>query len=354
MFISSSRKIWVQLERRFSIVNGSRKYRLNKQLYELKQNGEGGDSSSMYGKGQIERCSVCGKKNHSADKCWKVIGFPKDHPKNKKNQKGKWKENAQSSRWNTGKGVGKISANFAQGENVITHVGTAKVGKELELKEVLYVPEFQHSLLLVSKLVKAGEHKVNFYPSLCAISNSTGRLVNIREEHDGLYYLIERSVQEAVSRLKKNSSKKETKMKAVVNLGQERKEKTTDEDELEGNAESTEEEEEVDRESEADEIQETADEGDVLMETTEPKPVRSTRGHRLPQRIEDYDMGKQKGNKVAKGWRRVAEWWWFGGVLFDVLLVFAVKAVILLLFGGEGCRFGGGGGDGDGEQWWWN
>ncbi|KAL2925924.1 Pumilio-like protein 3 [Bienertia sinuspersici] len=39
MFISSARKIWVQLKQRFSVVNGSKKYEMNKQLYELKQNG---------------------------------------------------------------------------------------------------------------------------------------------------------------------------------------------------------------------------------------------------------------------------------------------------------------------------
>ncbi|KAJ8436185.1 hypothetical protein Cgig2_021856 [Carnegiea gigantea] len=34
----STREIWLQLEQRFSISNGSRKYRINKEIYEIKQN----------------------------------------------------------------------------------------------------------------------------------------------------------------------------------------------------------------------------------------------------------------------------------------------------------------------------
>ncbi|KAL2896606.1 Retrovirus-related Pol polyprotein from transposon RE1, partial [Bienertia sinuspersici] len=39
MFVSSAREMWKQLEQMFSDVNGSRKYRINKELYELKQKG---------------------------------------------------------------------------------------------------------------------------------------------------------------------------------------------------------------------------------------------------------------------------------------------------------------------------
>ena len=38
MYMTSSREIWVNLEKRFSLTNGSRKYRLNRELYEIKQN----------------------------------------------------------------------------------------------------------------------------------------------------------------------------------------------------------------------------------------------------------------------------------------------------------------------------
>ncbi|KAL2906933.1 hypothetical protein RDABS01_005643 [Bienertia sinuspersici] len=32
-------------------------------------------------------CSVCGRKKHTADKCWKVIGYPRWHPEYKKQQR---------------------------------------------------------------------------------------------------------------------------------------------------------------------------------------------------------------------------------------------------------------------------
>lgn len=37
MFVESARAIWIQLEKRFSLTNGSRKYKLNKEVYETKQ-----------------------------------------------------------------------------------------------------------------------------------------------------------------------------------------------------------------------------------------------------------------------------------------------------------------------------
>ncbi|KAL2897005.1 Carbamoyl-phosphate synthase large chain [Bienertia sinuspersici] len=257
MFIPTTRKIWMQLEQRFSVVNGSRKYRLNKQLYELKQNGvnineyyttmkiiweevenlrdlpaitsltpeEEGDALAMYGKGWVEGCTICGKRNHTTNKCCKVVRFPKDHPKNKRPHKGRWKENTLSGKWNSGKGVGRTSTNSSQGESrsislqqleqmikIMAGIssqpseceeeGTARVGKDLDLKEVLYVPESQHSLLL----------------KLESTSKSL-RLINVGEEHDGIYYLMEKSMEEAISKLKQRSPKKKVKMKAVANLG---------------------------------------------------------------------------------------------------------------------------------------
>ncbi|XP_021723121.1 uncharacterized protein LOC110690566 [Chenopodium quinoa] len=40
MFVNSSSQIWTELERRFSLTNGSRKYKLNKDLYETKHQGK--------------------------------------------------------------------------------------------------------------------------------------------------------------------------------------------------------------------------------------------------------------------------------------------------------------------------
>uniref|UniRef100_A0A803NB71 Retrotransposon gag domain-containing protein n=1 Tax=Chenopodium quinoa TaxID=63459 RepID=A0A803NB71_CHEQI len=38
LYVNTARETWVQLEKRFSMANGSRKYKLNKDLYSLKQN----------------------------------------------------------------------------------------------------------------------------------------------------------------------------------------------------------------------------------------------------------------------------------------------------------------------------
>ncbi|XP_021735117.1 uncharacterized protein LOC110701794 [Chenopodium quinoa] len=40
MFVNNLSQIWTKLERRFSLTNGSRKYKLNKDLYETKQQGK--------------------------------------------------------------------------------------------------------------------------------------------------------------------------------------------------------------------------------------------------------------------------------------------------------------------------
>ncbi|KAL2938691.1 Retrovirus-related Pol polyprotein from transposon RE1 [Bienertia sinuspersici] len=40
MYVDSARQIWKQLESRYSLTNGSRKYQLNKSLYETKQRGQ--------------------------------------------------------------------------------------------------------------------------------------------------------------------------------------------------------------------------------------------------------------------------------------------------------------------------
>uniref|UniRef100_A0A803LRV8 Retrotransposon gag domain-containing protein n=1 Tax=Chenopodium quinoa TaxID=63459 RepID=A0A803LRV8_CHEQI len=40
VFVNSSSHLWTELERRFSLTNGSRKHKLNKDLYETKQQGK--------------------------------------------------------------------------------------------------------------------------------------------------------------------------------------------------------------------------------------------------------------------------------------------------------------------------
>jgi len=40
LFVKTAAKIWSELEKRFAIANGSRKYHLNKETYSLKQDGQ--------------------------------------------------------------------------------------------------------------------------------------------------------------------------------------------------------------------------------------------------------------------------------------------------------------------------
>lgn len=185
MYMSSAKDIWNNLEKRFALTNGSRKYKLCKDLYALKQNNlsiieyytsmktvweeldsmnmlpsvtsttpevlklldtintqkeesrlfqflngvnemfntqrsnllmltplptvetacatleqeeaqravlnasSSNEIMAMYGKAQSDRpllCTVCDVKGHSADKCWRVVGFPKWHPRNNRPQ----------------------------------------------------------------------------------------------------------------------------------------------------------------------------------------------------------------------------------------------------------------------------
>ncbi|KAL2900330.1 Gag polyprotein [Bienertia sinuspersici] len=125
MFMNDACYIRKQLEKSYSINNGAKKYNLNRQLYETKQQGkpiseyytlmkgleifkhekEDADVMAMYTKkaevackkygksGHLTEkcwaCRACGKTGHSSDKCWTVIGFPS---KNSRSAVGKGKE----------------------------------------------------------------------------------------------------------------------------------------------------------------------------------------------------------------------------------------------------------------------
>ncbi|KAL2924831.1 Retrovirus-related Pol polyprotein from transposon TNT 1-94 [Bienertia sinuspersici] len=247
LFMSSAKEIWKNLETRFSQVNGARKYKLNKEVYDLKQKdlsisdyytnmralweeidglniyppithmnpeinafiralnqqkeelrlfqflngiddddyagmrtqilmksplptveeacnmfmqeeaqkeilkGEKaeGDPVALYSKGGggkdstcEEGCSVCGGKKHTADKCWKIVGYPKWHPMYKKQQRQKEGEPGRKAYAKKGIKTEKFAGNVqTQGENATALTprqveqllkllpGTSKAGK---------------------------------------------------------------------------------------------------------------------------------------------------------------------------------------------------------------------------------
>lgn len=207
LYLRTSRDIWVQLESRFKVTHGSRKYKLSKEMYDTKQDGTpindyytrmralweefdalnhlppittlteeinefvGAmnnqlseqrlfqflnrvdedynpqrsqllmrtplptveeacasliqeeaqkevlniskltlESSAMYNKNNAEGgCTVCGGKNHGAETCWHVVGFLKNHPKNRQPQK---KPRRDGNKWSKARNpVNRMAAN---------------------------------------------------------------------------------------------------------------------------------------------------------------------------------------------------------------------------------------------------
>ena len=110
--------------------------------------------SAMYNKGvSHERgCFVCGGKYHTAEACCHVIGFPKGHPKNKKQSKYNTKEETSSGasrRWNNPK-TNKMVANV-QSQN---EAGPAKISQQ-QLEQLLkLLPSISKATNLVQKLKK--------------------------------------------------------------------------------------------------------------------------------------------------------------------------------------------------------
>lgn len=73
---------------------------------------------------------------------------------------------------------------------VITHIGDVKLPNGLQLKNVLYVPQFKHNLLSIHKLAKDSKCDVVFQPDRCTITDSiTKCVVGMGKMKQGLYYL---------------------------------------------------------------------------------------------------------------------------------------------------------------------
>ncbi|GKE54690.1 hypothetical protein Tco_1489846 [Tanacetum coccineum] len=110
MFIGTISEIWQQLERRFSLSAGSRKYKLNKDTYELTQSGCSVEEHYSHQRSQIlminplpcveNACSLIQQEesqrmllgsapSHPPKKCWEKVGYPPWHPKSKISQANK-------------------------------------------------------------------------------------------------------------------------------------------------------------------------------------------------------------------------------------------------------------------------
>ncbi|KAL2904950.1 Retrovirus-related Pol polyprotein from transposon TNT 1-94 [Bienertia sinuspersici] len=89
MFLNTAHAIWKELETRFSRTDGNRKFQVNRAVYYNWQNG----------------CFVCGGKTHTAEKCWRVIGYPKWHAKSRRFPQKKDKDQAARGKGNKGKNV---------------------------------------------------------------------------------------------------------------------------------------------------------------------------------------------------------------------------------------------------------
>jgi hypothetical protein len=73
-----------------------------------------------------------------------------------------------------------------------TIVGSSHTHLSLDIKllSVLHVSGFPFNLLLISKITKALNCFVSFYPSLCIFQNlKTQRMIGVGNEVGGLYYL---------------------------------------------------------------------------------------------------------------------------------------------------------------------
>ncbi|KAL2902342.1 Gag-Pol polyprotein, partial [Bienertia sinuspersici] len=246
MFMNEAAEIWKHLEKRYSITNGAKKYSLNKQLYETKQQGkpiseyytnekEELEGMAMYTKrGEVTckncgktghptdkcwACKACGKPGHTYERCWTVIGFP---PKGQKNVTGKGGKEAVirgqqykgGTKGNKGKQYPKqrLEANAcSKGEGSssvgitaeqLEQLGEVELRNGIKLMKTMYTPAFKHNLLSVQKLTEQEECKVIFFPNYCIIEDTkTSRVRGVGRAHKGVYHLINEPVCDTLNEL---------------------------------------------------------------------------------------------------------------------------------------------------------
>ncbi|KAF3615583.1 putative NAC domain-containing protein 43-like [Capsicum annuum] len=72
----------------------------------------------------------------------------------------------------------------------ITHIGNTSLSGDLQVKNVLHVPEFKYNLLSVSKLTKELSCSVKFFPDFCVFQDVySGRVRGIVKKSEGLYII---------------------------------------------------------------------------------------------------------------------------------------------------------------------
>lgn len=73
----------------------------------------------------------------------------------------------------------------------------------LTLKNVVVVPDFQHSLLSVKRLIDSKNCKINFYAGWCIIfHNESGGVKELGASKDGLYYVLNQNINSVVGEMK--------------------------------------------------------------------------------------------------------------------------------------------------------
>ncbi|KAE8672369.1 hypothetical protein F3Y22_tig00111843pilonHSYRG00119 [Hibiscus syriacus] len=182
-------------------------------------------------------CDYCKVRGHSRDRCYRLIGFPADFKFNKKKvpqaamavtsvpavnggpENGSivsttisavpsfTSEHNSSAHWiiDTGatdhilsvfKGlqfpVSCSSHRFVHLPNghteTITHIGSYRLNSEIVLSNVLFVPNFSHNLLSVSRLVKDHGCILSFHPDICILQDLySGMIKGIGRRFNGLY-----------------------------------------------------------------------------------------------------------------------------------------------------------------------
>lgn len=86
-------------------------------------------------------------------------------------------------------------------KKVVTHIGSIKLSDKIELKDVLYIPQFKYNLLSVGQLLQESQISVVFKTDCCYLQDlATQRVLGIAWKTDALYRINELSFKEELLR----------------------------------------------------------------------------------------------------------------------------------------------------------